>query len=257
VTAPSVCCLLLTADRQRFTDRAVACFLSQTYQNAWLLIFDTGEKPYELSHRERHKYLKVVSVYHPGSRGRAVGGLRNEAIDMASNADVIAHWDSDDWSAPTRLEEQVKHLLSHTHNQATGFHNLLFLDTREVHELSGSYKGWAIAPMCHAWEYDYGRYIGPSRNAKVLGTSLVYWRETWKACPFIEHRDTGEDTEWSKVVTTLAVQGVTPEPLLIAEVHGTNTSGVYNVFDQYQPAFQPEWRRAPEWDVYVRKKLYP
>jgi DnaJ-class molecular chaperone len=48
-----------------------------------------------------------------------------------------------------------------------------------------------------------------------------------------------------------------PGPMLIAEVHGQNSSSSYAVFDNYKPHVNPEWRRAPEWDDYCRGKLYP
>lgn len=258
MSAPSVCCLLLTADRQRFTDRAVKCFLSQTYENSWLLIYDTGEVPYQLpmgidSHR-------IVQCYVKPHTKRNIGALRNEAIDMAGGAEVIAHWDSDDWSAPHRLEVQLAAMESGP--LVTGFHNLLFLNTQ---------MGACFTPMsgknrCEAWEYDYKVQQVGSMNAKVLGTSLVYRREVWKAMPFNEHKQSGEDTEWTKILTVKQLNGVSmyveserfyEKPLMIAEVHGSNTSGVYRVFDNHNPVHNPEWHRAPEWDAWCRERLYP
>lgn len=42
MTQPRVVCLCLTADRPAMTDRAVRCFIDQTYVNKHLLILDTG-----------------------------------------------------------------------------------------------------------------------------------------------------------------------------------------------------------------------
>lgn len=248
MTEPSVGCICLTADRHRFTDRAVDCFLRQTYGNRHLLIYDTGVEPYEANHYPGC----VTTVYNPSSRGHKIGALRNEAIDMVK-ADAIVTWDSDDWSDPERVARQLAALQSRS---ATGYHNLLFLDTRE----SGV--------MGKAWEYDYQHYRATYRLNYCAGASLVYWRDTWKAAPFVENKTTGEDKEWCERVKVQAVNGVgTPgvdRPMLIAEYHGGNTSAYGDVephnkpiFDRHQTHVNPEWRRAPEWDSYCREGLYP
>ena len=251
VSSPSVCCLLLTADRQRFTDRAVQCFLDQTFTGAHLLIYDSGEKEYEFL---RPVNQRVTIVRNPSARGHKIGALRNEAIDMVK-AEIIVHWDSDDWSAPDRILSQGDDLTSHS---ATGYHNLLFLDTRFVVPSIGSKDTRGM----EAWEYDYHKFGGYNpQTPHVVGSSLCYWRETWKRTPFSESI-THEDPEWCKRVAGLgAVNGVgTPghdHPLLIAEVHGGNMSSSYAVFDSHQAHINPEWRRAVEWDEYCRERLYP
>ena len=251
MSAPSVCCLLLTADRQRLTDRAVQCFLDQTFTGAHLLIYDNGEKEYEFL---RPVNQRVTIVRNPSARGRKIGALRNEAIAMLQGVDIIVHWDSDDWSDPDRLADQVPYLrASHA---ATGYHNLLFLDTRTPE----CFAGGALPPK--AWEYDYHKFGGYNpQTPHVVGSSLAYWRETWKRTPFSESI-THEDPDWCKRVAGLhAVNGVgvpgVDHPPLIAEVHGGNMSSSYALFDSHQAHINPEWRRAVEWDLYCRERLYP
>src|SRR5580698_7588756 len=144
---PSVCCVLLTADRQAFTDRAVKCFLSQTYENKYLLIYDTGVEPWKLGpHCANEPNMRYV---HDEANGRRVGALRNAANGMVS-ADVIAHWDSDDWSAPERLAVQVSFLSQHP---ANGFSDIVIADTRRMTE----------PRQPDAWLYTYrlpGRVLG-------------------------------------------------------------------------------------------------
>lgn len=242
---PLVCCICLTADRQALTDRAVKCFVAQTYPEKELLIFDTGATPYRLPVGIQAKDITIMrpSVCDKPEEFRAmkIGTLRNMANRMAAGADIIAHWDSDDWSAPERLAIQVPALRMHPKYKAVGFHNLLFLDSRARPR---------VPRMTPVWEYDY------RRGDQALGTSLVYWRRTWEKQAFVENRVSGEDTEWVKAVGVRGLNGVC-EPLLIAEVHGANTSPVYSVFDDHKPHHQPEWRRAPEFDSYCREKLYP
>ena len=251
MSQPSVCCVCLTADRQRFTDRAVKCFLSQSYQIAHLLIYDTGANPYV---QGRLGASRITTVWNPSSRGKRIGALRNEAIDMVK-ADIIVTWDSDDWSDAERVACQVMSLEGHA---ATGFHNLLFLDTREMVWSGISNESPRGA---NAWEHDYLRYGGAGPMAHVQGSSLAFWRKTWEHYPYAENLRDGEDARLCKSVPVHAVNGVglpgADEPLLIAEVHGGNTSRAYQVFDRYQAHVNPEWRRAPEWDEYCRRKLYP
>jgi glycosyltransferase involved in cell wall biosynthesis len=242
VSDPTVCCLLLTADRQRFTDRAVRCFIDQTCDTAHLLIYDTGEVPYypDTAHRAKGR---MTLVYNPSSRGRKIGALRNEAIGMI-NSDIIIHWDSDDWSSPERVAYQLGSLSGYE-IFVHGFHNLLFLDTRHEHR---------------AWEYDYKKFLGNRGRVHAVGSSLAYWRDTWKRTPFSE-LTTYEDPDWCNRVPVSAENGVgtygVAPPLLIAEVHGGNMSNSYSVFDRHQQWVNPEWRRAPEWDQYCSERLYP
>ena len=237
---------MLTADRQGFNDRAVKCFLDQTYIGAHLFIYDTGEQPYTRAFNDR-RYQNITTAYNSASRGKRIGALRNEAIDMIK-ADIIVTWDSDDWSAPDRLTQQVASLRD---QMATGYHNLLFLDTRAV----------ASRRHCDAWDYDHRRWGGKIAQTHVVGSSLAYWREAWQRHPFVENQPYGEDNEFCRAVKVQAVNGIgtvgVDAPPLIAEVHGQNTSWSYGVFDRHSPVDNPEWRRAPEWDDYCRARLYP
>src|SRR5450631_3368313 len=98
---PSVAAICLTADRQALTDRAVQCFLSQTYENKWLLIYDTGKKPYTL---DRLASSRIILVQDGAEMSRPIGALRNTANSLAINTEILMHWDSDDWSGPYRIE---------------------------------------------------------------------------------------------------------------------------------------------------------
>lgn len=236
---PSICCICLTADRQAFTTRAVNCFEGQTYKSSWLLIYDTGKEPFQIG---EGLHPRVAVVYDPTARGRSIGHLRNKAIDLAGTADLIAHWDSDDWSAPERLERQAAAIGG---NDITGCHNLLFADTRNG--------------TVHAWEYDYYRY----GVRQAVGTSLMYTRLAWEQREF-EDVHPGEDARFQRAGgrSLTLMNGVRPDattgPLLIAEVHGGNTSGVGpSGLDRYMAAHNPEWRPAPEYDQICLNALYP
>lgn len=247
----SVCAICITADRQRLTTRAIRCFVEQTAP-AWMLVYDTGETAYdlpaELAARSRETSHPIVFVRDQQARGHKIGKLRNDANQIASRADVLAHWDSDDWSAPERLEVQLQNV---SHTGVTCFLNMLFFDTRGAAYYFGRN---GVTAQASAYEYDLAK-CGP-RN--VIGTSLMYKRSMWEHYPFDENANIGEDTQWARGLPKVRrVEGVSI-PRMIAEVHGGNSSYVYKLaFDDYRPAFRPEWRRAPEFDQFCREKLYP
>src|SRR5258705_221537 len=117
MSQPLVCCLLLTADRHEMTARAMRCYDAQIYHNRCLFLFDTGREQYGAT--KAAAGVPKVYINHQVTRGvwmpelgsRPVGELRNRAIALALSAlperpELIAHWDSDDWSHPLRLAEQ-------------------------------------------------------------------------------------------------------------------------------------------------------
>lgn len=239
--SPSVCCVCLTADRQAFTDRAVRCFNAQTYGGAVLMIYDTGAVPYDSSAFDREALRRVVVVRDEGARGKLIGALRNLANGLTRD-DVLVHWDSDDWSNPNRIAEQMEVLK--TGWDATGYRDLLLYDSRKK----------------QAWSYCYA-----SRN-QAHGTSLAYWRETWAHNPFAENKREGEEKLWPHATGLVAMNGIDPGPMMIAEYHGGNT-GNYGRSDTTGPVFDwtpgqlaasPQaFKRAPEWDQHCEETLYP
>jgi len=248
MSTPLVCCVCLTADRQRLTDRAARSFLAQTYENRELLIYDNGREAYQLPGLDREQSRKIIVCRVDHRAGVTIPRLRNEANGIASGADVIAHWDSDDWSHQERLAVQMQSIRHH----ATGFSNMLFFDSREG-------KG-------NAWEYIY------QDHRLVLGSSLMYWRPVWEVNAFNEAKLEGEEKWWPSRDGVYGINGFTADyspphlgsaPLMIADYHGSNT-GHYGksdstpcIFDQTpaQRAANPQWRRAPEWDEYCREAM--
>lgn len=233
---PTVTAICLTADRQQLTDRAVQCFLQQTYENVSLLIYDTGDKPYTLDRLASGKIQQVRPD--EGLRG-SIGELRNGANTWAKEleGEILIHWDSDDWSAPHRIEDQVR-LLLNSNADIVGFNDLLFWD---------STKG-------QAWMYKHPKHTFP------IGTSLCYWRAFWEKHPF-DRTSAGEDFlfvqgQRTSACTSMQSYGEDPgsmqawKPLLVAEVHGKNT------YLKVTPE-NHEWKRESGWDVRLRTIMAP
>ena len=219
---PSVAMITLLADRQRFVPRLVRNFTSQAYPNLVLIVLDTGNTPAEIPDHPR-----IVHIRMRKQAGDCIGRLRNEAND-ACHADVLAHADSDDWSHPARILEQVAQL---EHGEVTGYNELLFWDSTE-------------AQSHGAWVYKGAPNYSP-------GAALCYWRYTWQR-KFFPELNTGEDTKWQSGLKMAPASGLpSSDPRMVCEIHGGNTTTrvVWNL-DVKTGALRSceEWRRAPEYD---------
>jgi Glycosyl transferase family 2 len=239
---PTVVAILLTADRQALTERAVRCFLRQTYENKRLLIYDTGKKPFEWSIRIWISSSRIEHCVLSGAKD-SIGALRNNANSLATHGNILIHWDSDDWSHPRRIEYQVGYLTSDalpplgtSWRPATGYREMLM---------------WRSTDQT-AWIY---RHV---LDWYALGTSLCYWRKTWEQHPFDERNVAGaDDREWARIVKPASFSAMDGpsnaaldriEPLMIAEIHGANTCARID-------EKATEWRRVQEWDAYCHETL--
>ena len=190
--------------------------------------------------------------------GKPIGYLRNfvaETLCKAPNPpDAFVHWDSDDFSHPNRIAEQVA-LLRSTGADVVGYREMLFW--REPEKV----RGGRLPPQFYpTYPGEAWLYSNPDPRY-CLGTSLCYWRKTWERKPF-EATSQGEDLRfWTglKSIGVSSLAGVprftayTAYPRMIASIHAGNTSTVYR--PELMAAIERqggEWKRAPEWDSYCR-----
>src|SRR3712207_2410530 len=91
-----VSCIMPTADRRRFTERAIRYFDRQDYRNRELVIVDDGQSPIGdlVGGHPRVHYIRL-------DQRMRVGTKRNLAC-LQARGEVIAHWDDDDWYGPQR-----------------------------------------------------------------------------------------------------------------------------------------------------------
>lgn len=230
MSEPLVVAVCLTKNRPDMLGRALESFEVQTYKRKRLLIYDTASRPWE-----KHRGIGV-QVWRADSAHLSVGMLRNEANEFAAKnleADLIAHWDDDDWSHPERLSEQVR-LIQATGADCVGYEHLLF---------------WH-APAGEAFVY-FSNF--PNR---VCGTSMLYRRWAWEARQF-PNLTVGEDAAWQR---GLRVRGVSsfPEvdfsgaPRMIASIHGRNTNTAY---PRLLKGGNAQFQRAPEWDEHCARTM--
>jgi hypothetical protein len=90
---------------------AIKSFLSQTYENKYMIILTHGDLIDDL-HEPNIQQIQVDSTAVTNKRGEiAVGLLRNIALDMLPDDTVWMVWDDDDWSHPDRMQEQYRYLI--------------------------------------------------------------------------------------------------------------------------------------------------
>lgn len=250
---PSVTAIMLTADRQAMTDRAVASFLSQTYKQSHLLIYDTGKKPYRL---ECLGSSRIVIVRDGPEMARPIGAMRNVANSVAVASDILIHFDSDDWSGPYRIEDQVQSLID-SGKECVGYRSVLFWrDIPRGVALLAAEKVRKLVRVQEAWAY---HNINP---AYCIGASCCYWRRVWERQKFREdlpgpERGMGEDKEWLNHVDSLGYHDLSiaettlyEQPNLVCEIHGGNTMK-YSLDDESRGP--TGWKRVPEWDAKLQE----
>jgi len=191
---------------------------------------------------------------------------------------VIIHWDSDDWSHPERIAEQVAFLQA-SGKEAVGYREMLFWrETKQVLGAGVEYSqtapprslGSLALKDGEAWLYSNGN------PGYCLGTSLCYWRRVWEKRPF-EDLAHGEDYAWLKGVDSLGISsrskrsrimcdsfgGDGPDgsivvkdgqPRMIASIHGGNTSPAYQHLEACEKQGE-KWKRVPQWDDFCRKVM--
>lgn len=124
-----------------------------------LLILDNGDDT--SWYDQKAEPDNEVHLGSAGHRGKTIGHLRNIA-NACVMADIICHWDSDDWSAPARINDQVKRL-SILKKQVTGYRSMAFHDV-----------------TTDRWYH----YTGTPHYS--LGTSLCYYRSYWQTHHFAD-----------------------------------------------------------------------
>lgn len=201
---PLVSAIMPTANRRKFVPQAIACFLSQDWPNKELIILDDGDDAVD--------DLAPAGSYSRSAKYPTLGAKRNAACELAKG-EFICHFDDDDHSEPHRITDQIERLLS-SGKAVTGYHSLLFYSVSDG--------------KAYRFDADPKRY--------VLGTSLCYRRDWWKAHPFPDKR-VGEDNGFFREAMRGVNWQLIPAPggqMMVARIHEHNTSPK-SITSQYKP----------------------
>jgi len=144
-----VSAIMPTRGRREYAAMALQNFMSQTWQEKELIILDDADC---LSFEAPPEFSNVKYVV--ADKRFTIPEKRNRLCKLAAG-DIIVHFDSDDWSAPNRIERQIEAMESEK-KAVCGFRDMYF---------------WQEAKG-QAW-----LYRGTSNYA--LGTSLMFMRSWW------------------------------------------------------------------------------
>lgn len=269
MTNPTVCAVMLVNGRPEMVKRAVASFRAQTYENKRLLIYDTSPDSVcdlcdSIGVGMDETDVEIIEAQAKDHHGnlKTIGYLRNRAaIHLGLSADIICHWDSDDWSHPNRIAEQVA-LLQASGADCVGYTRGVFWHTDKgpsLPDVRTPYFNRPGADIGEAW-----LYTSPKADI-CLGASLLYWRKAWEHKPFLDMRR-GEDLLWQqggdiKVFGHMALGQIITTVL----EDGSFITGCTEAPEQPRMVYQlnvptnqlakADWRRAPEWDDYCRSAM--
>lgn len=216
ITSPLISCILPTKNRAAYIPQAIHSYQSQTYPTKELIILDNGTDETEtlIPPDPSISYTRI-------SGDHTTGEMRNLCARLAKG-EVIAHFDSDDWSAPTRLVDQVHRL--GPWGVLTGYNTLLFYDDRDK--------------KCYFWK---GISI-----PFALGTSLCYRKDWWMTHPFLPMQ-VGEDLKFFQEAMRGAGRYVHTVPggqMMVARVHDHQTSRKALTSERYCPIAYTELPEA-------------
>lgn len=166
---PLVSCIMPTAERRVFAERAVEYFLRQDHPRRELVIVDDGREPVaDLAARDpRIRYLRPA-------RRLSIGAKRNLACEAAAG-EVIACWDDDDWYADDRLSFQVAPI-------AAGHADATALDRAVLLELPGC-RFWSCGPRRRDAMFFHG----------VVGGTVMFRKRLWGGAARFPNRSLAED----------------------------------------------------------------
>lgn len=201
-----VSCLMPTRDRRPLIPLAIHCFQNQEWDNKELLILDDGEDkiPDLIPDDPRIRYMPL-----PGPP-RTIGAKLNILIQQAQGT-ICTNWDDDDWSAPTRIEDQAIRLLASA-RQVTGYDSINYWDhlTRTAH-----------------------RYAWPRSSTYMLGTSQTYFRAWGTRHPY-QPITRGMDTAFSTEAAQAHQSTSAPAgPHMVARYHALSKWGNPSAFYSY------------------------
>ncbi len=196
-TFPLITCIMPTRGRPKLAPMAVDCWLSQSYPNKELLILDDGDDP---SFPENWiAPAGVTRTVTAGTIRYSIPEKLNMLCEMA-NGDIICRFDSDDWSAPGRITDQVQRLLD-SGLSVCGYHSMIFVDE------SGNCR----------------KYVNDRSYA--LGTSLMFKKDFWKEHPFnVKHRVGSDNFFVTDAREARQLSSADPVELMFARAHDSNTS---------------------------------
>ena len=225
---PKLSVIVPTRNRAHLLPELIEHFDKQTWRNKELLILDDTPGGITAIQKLRSRYPNVRLLH--SSKTQSIGSKRNQLIEQASG-ELVAHFDDDDFYAPTYLESMAKELLEHGSDlvKLAGwfcFHEdsrtLGYWDTTRQDLLHTVFTGSEL-PRLHEESFASIQYRSFLTG---YGFSYLYRKKIWKQTKF---RDInfGEDSKFHEEI--LKANGKTKliqdaKGICIHIIHKNNTS---------------------------------
>ena len=107
-TLPKISAIMCTYGRVKCVERAMNCFLAQTYPNKELIIYNTDtDSPYNLIQSNRSITIVNRSIdFETNEPYTNVGAIRRDALKFAIGEYVVT-WDDDDIFLPHFMQQAM------------------------------------------------------------------------------------------------------------------------------------------------------
>ncbi len=156
---PQVTAIMCTYGRFSCVERAINCFLAQTYSNKKLLIYNTdSEDPYIETEELKKNHIQVVNNdidYKTKLPYTNVGAIRRDALLLAYYEDgYVVTWDDDDIFLPYFMEQAIDRI------QQTGLPSFkpeksFFYSGDNLRLVRNTLEASVVASMKKVMEYGY------------------------------------------------------------------------------------------------------
>ena len=192
---PKISVIVPTRNRASFLPQLLEVYRNQTWQNKELLVLDDSEQE-DTTFKDLAKSHSDVRYWHR-SQKLSIGAKRN-ALISESTGEVIAHFDDDDFYAPTYLSWMLREMESnhadlvkltgwfalHQDSDTLGFWDTtdfksahhVFCGTEDVQNKKGNFTENALRSFLMGYGFSY-----------------LYKKDCWAESPF-PNRDIGEDS---------------------------------------------------------------
>ena len=164
--SPKVTVVCPTYNRKKYLPSLIDCFLRQTYKNSELVIVDNSKEAADCIPVN----ARVHYIWLRNQERLPLGEIRNLCCEF-STGEIIIHFDDDDWSASTRIADQVKKLEA-SGKQLLSYYNILYWNE----DTQRAYRCW------------------PTNIRGPHGATFCYYKTFWEKNKF--DGDLGEDTRF-------------------------------------------------------------
>ena len=240
---PKISVIIPTQNRTHLLPEIIDCFNQQTWWNKELLILDNTRNGKEAIEQLQKQYPNIL-LWHIEEMC-SIGSKRNQLIQKASG-ELIAHFDDDDYYAPSYIENLVKVLINsssdlvklsawfclHESSKTLGYWDTMREDL--PHTIFSGEEKLTTFP----YKFNKKKYMSMTIG---YGFSYIFKRRIWEATKF-DDISLGEDsTFFIKILEKKAIIKTVKDDkgICLHIVHSNNTSRCFPNF------LIPNWL-APE-----------